>query len=108
MRRLRQVHVTLVVTVALLIAVGVIFPAVAQAQDPQVITPVPTATQPVPTAVPTEAPTAVPTAVPTQVPPKPPAEPVPIPEPITVILFGTGLAGLSAAAAARRKKNEEQ
>jgi hypothetical protein len=29
---------------------------------------------------------------------------VPIPEPITVVLFGTGLAALSAAAASRRKK----
>jgi hypothetical protein len=33
----------------------------------------------------------------------PPAE---IPEPITVILFGTGLAALSAASALRRKKEE--
>lgn len=32
--------------------------------------------------------------------------PVPIPEPITVILFGTGLAALSAAVASRRKKEE--
>lgn len=104
MRRLRQAPVTFLVTVALLFVVGAIFPAVAQAQDPQVITPVPTATEVVPTAVPTE----VPAAVSAQVPPKPPAEPVPIPEPITVILFGTGLAGLSAAAAARRKKNEEK
>jgi hypothetical protein len=35
--------------------------------------------------------------------PVPPAE---IPEPITVILFGTGLAALSAASALRRKKEE--
>jgi len=34
--------------------------------------------------------------------PEPPA-PVSIPEPITVVLFGTGLAALSAAAASRRK-----
>ncbi len=32
--------------------------------------------------------------------------PVPIPEPVTVILFGTGLAALSAAVASRRKKDE--
>jgi hypothetical protein len=32
-----------------------------------------------------------------------PPAPVQIPEPITVVLFGTGLAALSAAAAARRK-----
>ena len=55
---------------------------------------------PLPTAVP---PTAVPpTAVPpTPVPPTP--APVPIPEPITVVLFGTGLAALSAAMAARKR-----
>ena len=35
--------------------------------------------------------------------PVPPAE---IPEPITVILFGTGLAALSAATALRRKKTD--
>lgn len=35
--------------------------------------------------------------------PVPPAE---IPEPITVILFGAGLAALSAASALRRKKDE--
>jgi hypothetical protein len=42
--------------------------------------------------------------VPTQPPPTP-LPPAEIPEPITVILFGTGLAALSAAAA-RRKKAE--
>jgi succinate dehydrogenase/fumarate reductase flavoprotein subunit len=31
---------------------------------------------------------------------------VPIPEPVTVVLFGTGLAALSAAVAARRRKTE--
>jgi hypothetical protein len=36
--------------------------------------------------------------------PVPPAE---IPEPITVVLFGTGLAALSAAAASRRNKKTE-
>lgn len=64
----------------------------------------------VPTDVPTQVPTEVPTEVPTQEPPEtvvvvtpqPPA-PVSIPEPITVVLFGTGLAALSAAAASRRK-----
>lgn len=38
--------------------------------------------------------------------PQPPPPPVPIPEPITVVLFGTGLAALSAAAASRRKKDD--
>ena len=35
--------------------------------------------------------------------PPPTPKPVSIPEPITVVLFGTGLAALSAAAASRRK-----
>jgi hypothetical protein len=39
-------------------------------------------------------------------PPVTPPPPVPIPEPITVVLFGTGLAALSAAAASRRKKDD--
>lgn len=68
----------------------------------------PTATDVPPTSTPvaTEAPATVePTATtvsPTST-PAPPA-PVSIPEPITVVLFGTGLAALSAAAA-RRKNN---
>jgi len=96
------------------------------AQDPAAETP--TAPPPTPTTVPPTAtpvpptvtstpgpgtPTAVPTATalgPTpSVPPTAttvpqPPQPVPIPEPVTVILFGTGLAALSAAVAARRKK----
>jgi hypothetical protein len=90
------------------------------AQVPAADTPTGQPTEPpteVPTDVPTEVPTTVPTDVPTVVPtettisppetvqpvtPQPPA-PVAIPEPITVVLFGTGLAALSAAAAARRK-----
>ncbi|MBW7883101.1 MAG: PEP-CTERM sorting domain-containing protein [Caldilineaceae bacterium] len=63
----------------------------------------PTPTQPQPTAtftlVPSEEP-AEPTATLT---PRPTPAPVPIPEPVTVVLFGTGLAALSAAVAARRK-----
>lgn len=43
----------------------------------------------------------------TVTPPPPPAPPAEIPEPITVILFGTGLAALSAAAASRRNKKAE-
>ena len=62
---------------------------------------------PLPTAVPPTAlpPTAVPpTAVPPTATPIPstPA-PVPIPEPMTVVLFGTGQAALSAAMAARKR-----
>ena len=70
-------------------------------------TPEPTDT-PVPTNTPTEVPTDQPTATepPQTVVPSPtPLPPSEIPEPITVILFGTGLAALSAAAA-RRKKSE--
>ncbi len=65
-------------------------------------TPTPTDT---PTALVTLPPDPDPTFTPTPTPP--PSGPVPIPEPITVILFGTGLAALSAAVASRRKKDEE-
>lgn len=66
----------------------------------------PTATQS-PTATPTgtQSATATPTATTTPG-PRPtdsPARPVEIPEPITVVLFGTGLAALSAALAARKR-----
>ncbi len=76
-------------------------------------TPIPT--QPPPTATNTSTPippnTATPTATtpPTKLPPETitpeptPQPPSEIPEPITVILFGTGLAALSAAAAKRKK-----
>ena len=69
-------------------------------------TPVPTATNtPVtpPTATTVTTPTDTPVVPPTAT-TQPPA-PVTIPEPITVVLFGTGLAALSAAAASRRKNN---
>jgi hypothetical protein len=70
-------------------------------------TPQPTSTNtPVPTG--TLAPTAVETPVrPTSTPgpsPTPVPSPVPIPEPVTVVLFGTGLAALSAAVATHRNK----
>lgn len=68
--------------------------------EPATATPAPvdTATPVPPTAVPA-------TPVPTPVPPTPVpvSEPVQIPEPITVVLFGTGLAALSASVAKRRK-----
>ena len=61
--------------------------------------PEPTETQPSPTQPsPTQTPTTVITSEPQ------PSEPVSIPEPVTVILFGTGLAALSAAAARRKKE----
>jgi len=67
---------------------------------------VPGATPTVPGATVTATPDASnPTPVnPTSTPISQPPQPVPIPEPITVVLFGTGLAALSAAVAARRKK----
>ena len=78
--------------------------------EPTPPSPTDTPVPPTPTTVPTtEPPTATsPAPTPTSPPPAPtptdvPGEPVNIPEPITVVLFGTGLAALSAAAAARRK-----
>ena len=65
----------------------------------------PTATTVPPTSTPTPVgPTA--TAVSPTATPKPAT--VPIPEPVTVVLFGTGLAALSAAVATRRGKNGKQ
>lgn len=59
------------------------------------------------TPVPTDTPTAIITIFPdTPTSTPPPSGPVPIPEPVTVILFGTGLAALSAAVASRRKNEE--
>ena len=83
-------------------------------------TPLPTNT---PTLIPTNTPvipatnTPIPTVTPTVIitlppdtstvtPTPPPSGPVPIPEPVTVVLFGTGLAALSAAVASRRKNQE--
>ena len=43
---------------------------------------------------------------PTAVPPEP-SDPMPIPEPVTVVLFGTGLAALSAAVATRRNRGQD-
>ncbi|MCB0123200.1 MAG: PEP-CTERM sorting domain-containing protein [Caldilineaceae bacterium] len=82
---------------------------------PPTDTPTPTATNtsvatPTDTTVPpvTDTATPVPTVTLTSTPiVSPPSGPVPVPEPITVVLFGTGLAALSAAVAARRKNNKE-
>jgi hypothetical protein len=82
------------------------------AQDPAAYcNPLETATPtftPTSTATPTATPTGTleptPTFTPTP-PPTPSPRPVPIPEPVTVVLFGTGLAALSAAVATRRGKN---
>jgi hypothetical protein len=74
-------------------------------------TPTPTATNTLPADTPTavESPGPEDTPTPTSTPPmSPPSDsrPVPIPEPVTVVLFGTGLAALSAAVAARRRKGD--
>jgi hypothetical protein len=74
--------------------------------EPATFTPTPTP----PTVTPTpQEPTATPTgqvATATAViTPTPPPRVVPIPEPVTIVLFGTGLAALSAAVATRRGKS---
>jgi len=69
---------------------------------PPTNTPVPVITN-TPVPVPTNTPVPVP---PTPIPPTavpPVTEPVQIPEPITVVLFGSGLAALSASVSKRRK-----
>ena len=65
-------------------------------------TPAPTTPAPTTPAPTTPAPTVAPTT-PTPRPTDSPARPVEIPEPITVVLFGTGLAALSAALATRKR-----
>ncbi|MCE7980507.1 MAG: PEP-CTERM sorting domain-containing protein [Caldilinea sp. CFX5] len=70
---------------------------------PPTVTPTPTNTPVGPTNTPTQVVTLPPdTPTPTPI----PSGPVPIPEPVTVVLFGTGLAALSAALASRRKTEE--
>lgn len=67
-------------------------------------TPTPTGTAtPTPTATPTATPTPTETMTPT---PTPPTEPVP--EPMTILLFGTGLAGVGLAARRRFRKRDEE
>lgn len=78
-------------------------PATATSTAAPTNTPQPgTTSTPIPSSTPTAAP---PTSVPTFTPTAVPSRPVPIPEPVTVVLFGTGLAALSAAVASRRKKD---
>lgn len=76
--------------------------------DDKTPTPTPTATVPNNTPTPTPTPTASPTPTPTMTPtPTPPPEPVP--EPMTILLFGTGLAGIGLAARRKfGKKGEEK
>lgn len=118
--------IALVVAFLLLSSLGAVRIASAQDQVPAAettVTEVPTATStntPGPTVTPTPtntpgAPTNTPTQIVTLPPDTPtpnptatpiPSGPVPIPEPVTVVLFGTGLAALSAALASRRKTEE--
>lgn len=62
----------------------------------------PTAT-PTPTPTPTLTPTPTPTPTPTLTP-----TPEPVPEPMTVLLFGTGLAGIGVAARRRLRKKAQK
>ncbi len=112
-----RVLAALFLSVVLLLTIA---PMVAFAQDapvadtptaePATATPVtPTATSIPATAtlVPTNTPTFTP--VPTNTPTPavvPPTTPVTVPEPVTVVLFGTGLAALSAAVATRRRRDD--
>jgi hypothetical protein len=116
---------TIALVIIFLLLAGLGAPRTISAQDqvPAVettVTEVPTATStntPGPTATPTptsppgatNTPTQIatlPPDTPTPVPTPTPSGPVPIPEPVTVVLFGTGLAALSAALASRRKTEE--
>ncbi len=99
----RRSHLSVIIAVALLLG-ALVLPIVASisvfAQDTMnadTPTPEPATATPVPTLVPT--------ATSGPVGPTPTPRPVPIPEPVTVILFGTGLAALSATLATRRKKD---
>ena len=113
MKKMELSRIVLFLILGLVLTLAVISPVAVIAQGPAGETPTaepgkPTATEPpTPTSTPVLTPTPTPagataTVGPTRTPV--PSEPVAIPEPITVILFGTGLAALSASAAVRRKK----
>ena len=72
-------------------------------------TPTPTNTPPTtPTNTPTSTPTNTPTNTPTPTPTTPPMTPTPepVPEPVTILLFGTGLAGIGIAARKRLRRKD--
>ena len=109
MKKMELNRIVLFLILGLVLTLAVISPVAVMAQGPAGETPTaepgkPTATEPPPPTSTSTSTPAVATATvgPTRTPV--PAEPVQIPEPITVILFGTGLAALSASAAVRRKK----
>ncbi len=126
MRHSRSLYLVLIGAVLLLLSLSVMIQArpvlaqqipaaettVAAPTDVPTSTPTSTATPTATSTTPAEVPTATPTATSTGIAPvptsttAPPAPPVTIPEPITVVLFGTGLAALSAAAASRRKNKD--
>jgi hypothetical protein len=68
-------------------------------------TPTPTPSIPI-----TQTPTTTPTPTPTKTPPMTPTPtpPEPVPEPMTILLFGTGLAGIGMAARRRFGKKEDK
>jgi hypothetical protein len=75
--------------------------------DDKTPTPTPTTTPTsTPTATPTPTPTATPTPTPTITPT--PTPPEPVPEPMTILLFGTGLAGFGLAARRRFGKKDDE
>lgn len=74
--------------------------------DPPNSTPTPTPLTPS-TPTPSVTPTVTPTATPTPPNPPPPPTPEPVPEPMTILLFGTGLAGIGVAARKRFGKNKK-
>ena len=106
----RRSHLSVVIAVALLLG-ALILPIAASisvfAQDViSADTPTPEFATSTPVPVPPTATPVAPTATSGPVGPTPTPRPVPIPEPVTVILFGTGLAALSATLATRRKKDK--
>lgn len=125
MKRSSSIRVGLLVAFALVMLLSfAAVPAVVLAQDvpvgetptvePPTFTPTATLQPPTATNTPAAGPTSTPTGAvasatatttPVATVTPVPGGPVTIPEPVTVVLFGTGLAALSAAVATRRGKN---